>query len=88
MKVKVIKAFIDRETRVHRSVGEVIEVTEKRFNEISSVGNFVIKVDEPETLTFETMKIEELKAYAIDNGIDIGKAKKKAEILAIIKNQQ
>lgn len=36
----------------------------------------------------DKMKIEELKAYAEENGIDLGEAKKKDEILAAIKSHQ
>lgn len=36
----------------------------------------------------DKMTVEELKAYAAENGIDLGDAKKKDEIIAVIKNQQ
>lgn len=36
---------------------------------------------------FSTMKVDELKAYAAKNGIDLGTATKKDEILAVLRNQ-
>lgn len=41
MKVKVIKKFIDKETKKLRPVGSEFECSESRFKEIQSVGNFV-----------------------------------------------
>lgn len=35
--------------------------------------------------SLDTMKVDELRAYAESNNIDIGKATKKADILAVIK---
>jgi hypothetical protein len=37
---------------------------------------------------FDKMTADELKAYAAENNIDISAAKNKAEVLAIIQNQQ
>lgn len=34
---------------------------------------------------FDSMKVEELKEYAAENGIDLGDATKKADIIAVIK---
>ena len=36
----------------------------------------------------DNMTVEKLKAYAAENGIDLGEAKNKAEILAAIKSHQ
>lgn len=47
------------------------------------------KVTEKEPANdFDKMKIDDLKAYAAENGIDLGEAKTKAEIIAFLKNPQ
>lgn len=48
MKVKVMRKFRDRHTGVIHQRGEVLEITESRYNEIMSVGNFVFKFAENE----------------------------------------
>ncbi len=42
------------------------------------------KDEAPKTKTVGKMTVEELKAYAVENGIDLGDAEKKADILAVI----
>lgn len=53
MKVRVIKPFRDRYTKVIYQEGQEIEVTKKRFEEINSAafGPFVEAVVEPEEPT-------------------------------------
>ena len=60
MKVKVIRKFRDIHTNDIHEVGDVLEVTEERFEEINSKKQFVrktratrkkTKVDEPEQAT-------------------------------------
>ena len=41
--------------------------------------------NEQEQVDFDGMKVAELKAYAEENGIDLGEATKKADILSAIK---
>ncbi len=41
MKVKVIKKFLDANTKELHTVGEELEVTNERYKEICKVGNFV-----------------------------------------------
>lgn len=48
MKAKVVQKFIDKNTGVVREVGEEFTCTKKRFNEILSVGEFVVEVVETE----------------------------------------
>lgn len=43
VKVKVIKAFKDKETGKLRKVGETLEITEDRYKEIMKVGKFLRK---------------------------------------------
>ena len=40
MKVKVVNRFVDKETKQLHEYGEVIEVTEARFAEISAAGKY------------------------------------------------
>ena len=41
MKVKVLKAFIDKNTKLLNEVGSVIDVTKERFEELRTAGNYV-----------------------------------------------
>ena len=48
MKAKVVTSFRDKYTGKIHQIGEVLpDISEKRFNEILSVGPFVEKVEEP-----------------------------------------
>lgn len=89
MQVKVTKAFIDKHTREFHDIGEVIEVTEERAKEILSAGEYIKEEkteEKPDLLA--GMTVEQLKDFAKDNGFDISKAKNKAEILAILQENQ
>lgn len=46
MKVKVIRKFIDKETKVLRKVGDVFTCSKDRFAEITKAGNYVVEVEE------------------------------------------
>jgi len=46
MKVKVVIAFTDKHTGKKYKAGEVIDVTAKRFNEITAKGKFIQPVEE------------------------------------------
>lgn len=48
MKVKVIKSFIDKYTEEVYNIDDVIDCSEKRYNEIIKVGNFVEKITKKE----------------------------------------
>lgn len=87
MKVKVVSRFVDKETKQLHEYGEVIEVTEARFAEISAAGKYVEKLpdDTQEEKPLEKMKVDELKEYANAHEIELNDAKTKAEILEAIK---
>ena len=53
MKVKVLKKFRDKNTRIIHKTNEIIEVSEKRFNEISAAGPFIEKIEVVEETTDE-----------------------------------
>ena len=46
MKVKVVKSFIDKETKKVRALGETFECTDNRLKEIQKAGKYVEPVDE------------------------------------------
>ncbi len=52
MKVRVIKAFIDKQTNTVRKVNEVFDCDKARLNEIQKAGSFV------EPVPFEKVKKE------------------------------
>jgi hypothetical protein len=47
MKAKVLIPFTDKETGQKRKKGGVINITAKRFNEITAKGRYIEAVDEP-----------------------------------------
>lgn len=66
------------------------QVEDKDVPSLIKSGAIVIvpaKAEESEK-SLDAMKVEELKAYAEENGIDISKAQKKADIIAAIKSAQ
>lgn len=87
MKVKVVNRFVDKNTKQLHEYGEVIEVTEERFKEISAAGKYVEKIEdeEPKEKPLGKMKVDELKEYAKAHEIELGEAKTKDEILEAIK---
>ena len=87
MTVKVVKEFVDKNTRELRTVGEIIEVEEARANEILAAGKY-IEVEEEKAIPLDKMKVDDLKAFAAEKGIDISEAQNKTEILEILKNHQ
>ena len=56
MKAKVIKEFIDKNTRERYSVWEIITVSKDRFAEILTKGNLVEEVIEPKKEPKKTTK--------------------------------
>ena len=41
MKAKVLKRFIDKETKVLNEIGTEINITKERFEELKAAGNYV-----------------------------------------------
>lgn len=97
---KVIKYFEDLQDNKHPyEVDDIfpregLEVSEERFAELASKYNkqkepLIVKVDEAEKgSNFADMKVDELKAYAAEKGIDLAGATKKADILAKIEEAE
>jgi hypothetical protein len=46
VRAKVVQKFIDKHTNEVRNVGDEFTCTKKRFNEILSVGEFVVEIKE------------------------------------------
>lgn len=64
----------------------VFETDEKAVAEmLKELGHTVVEAEEKKT-NVDEMTVDELKAYAAANNIDLGEATKKADILAAIKN--
>ena len=72
MRVEVIQKFKDKHTGEIRNVGDVLDVTQERFDEIMTVGEFVKEVEEasPSRAELETWKKDELVKLAEDMGLD------------------
>lgn len=92
---KVIKFFHDLQDNKHPyNVGDTyprkdLKVTDERIAELSGKDNLqgcplIEKVEK----SLDEMKVDELKAYAADKGIELGEAKNKADILAKIKEAE
>ena len=60
MKIKVVKSFIDRHTCQNHIVGEVLEVSEERYNEIMKTDPTLI----------EAVKVKERKKKVEDDGTE------------------
>ncbi len=56
MKVKVVMPFKDKEGGKVHGIGEVFDVTPKRFEEIKKAGRYVVEVKQEEKPAKETEK--------------------------------
>lgn len=59
MKVKVLKRFRDKHTREIHSVGDILEITKKRYNEILKVDKLIEVLEEQEKVEDNQEKVEE-----------------------------
>ena len=81
MKVKVIQKFTDKYTGVIYNKGDLLEITEERYNEIMGVGDFVLKIaqddaqnageDDANTLSNDSEKTLTDDSGASQDGFDI-----------------
>lgn len=58
MKVKVIRSFIDKETKQSRAVGEVFDCKEARYEQIETFGHFVEPVTEKKKESEENASVK------------------------------
>lgn len=90
MKVKVTHKFKDKHTGKTYIKGDILDISDERHQEISSVGNFVQIV--PEDVSndgFDEMSIRELKEYA-DNAykLTFKGNMKKSEIIEELRRRE
>lgn len=95
---KVIEYFEDLQDGCHPyEVGdpfprEGLEVSEERFAELAGKYNKqkkpLIEATDEKVCGLADMKVDEIKAYAADKGIDLAGATKKADILAKIQEAE
>lgn len=84
------RPWLDRQAGVYRKRGEEIEVTEARAAVIIGAG-VAVRVDEPAPQPpptddgLEDMTVSELRALADERGIDLGDARRKADIIAALR---
>lgn len=79
MKVKVIKQFKDKYTKVLHRETEIIEITKERFEEINST-SFGVLVEEV-SINLEDMTKKELVAYAKEKDIELDMKMTKKEMI-------
>ncbi len=88
MKVRVIKAFRDKDTKSILKSGQVIEVTEERFSELTGPqGIFVEEIKEEhqvDSSKFENMNKTEIIEYAKGLDVELNMEITKAEMIEIL----
>ena len=83
MKVKVVRRFRDKYTKKIYGIGEIIEVTNERYEEINSTAHGILV--EPIIVDLENMTKAELLEYANAKGIEgLNNRMTKAEIIAAL----
>ena len=83
MKVKVLRKFRDKYTKQVYDKGQIIEVTNERYEEINSTTHGILV--EPITVDLENMTKAELLEYANAKGIEgLNNRMTKAEIIAAL----
>lgn len=90
MKVKVTHKFKDRHTGQLHAKGDVLELTDERYQEIAGAGNFVqIIPDDATSDGFDEMSIRELKEYADQTyKLTFKGGMKKSEIIEILRRRE
>ena len=83
MKVKVLRRFKDKYTKQVYDKGQIIEVTNERYEEINSTAHGILV--EPIPVDLENMTKAELLEYAEAKGIEgLNNRMTKAEIIAAL----
>lgn len=88
MKAKVLKQFKDKYTKELYKKGQVIEVTNERYEEINSTAHgILVKVIEEinaepgQKVNFEDMTKKEIIEYAKSKGVELNTRMTKAEMI-------
>jgi len=80
LNVKVLRKFRDKYTKEVYEKGDIIEVTNERYEEINSTAHGVL-VEKIQEVDFESMTKKELVEYAKEKGIDLDMKMTKAEMI-------
>ena len=80
MNVKVLRKFRDKYTKEVYEKGDIIEVTNERYEEINSTAHGVL-VEKIQEVDFDSMTKKELVEYAKEKGIDLDMKMTKAEMI-------
>lgn len=70
MKVKVLLDYVDKYTYMYNKVGQIIEMTEERFEEINKKRTFVEKIDKKPTKKRKSRKKDVDDCLLVD-GVNI-----------------
>ena len=80
MKVKVLRNFRDKYTKKLYKKGQIIDVTNERYEEINSTAHGIL-VEKVEEINFESMTKKELAEYAKNKGIKLNMKMTKEEMI-------
>ena len=80
MKVKVVRRFRDKYTKKLYKKGQIIEVTNERYEEINSTAHGIL-VEKLDEINLGSMTKKELVEYAKNKGIELDMRMTKAEML-------
>lgn len=80
MKVRVLRRFSDKYTKKIYGIGEIIEVTNERYEEINSTAHGIL-VEKLDEIDLGSMTKKELVEYAKNKGIELDMRMTKAEMI-------
>jgi len=80
MKVRVVKKFVDKYTKQVYEIGQIIDITHERYEEINSTAHGIL-VEKLDEINLESMTKKELVEYAKNKGIELDMRMTKAEML-------
>lgn len=80
MKVKVLRKFRDKYTKQVYDKGQIIEVSNERYEEINSTAHGIL-VEKLDEIDVRSMTKKELVEYAKNKGIELDMRMAKAEML-------
>ncbi len=95
MKAKVTKMYRDKNDGIIRNVGEIVELTDERYAEISAHGKYVFPIedapaaDDEQPDGLDAMTIRELKEYADTTyKLTFKNGTKRAEIIECLREME
>ena len=81
MKVRVLRRFRDKYTKKIYGIGEIIEVTNERYEEINSTAHGILVEPIEEEINLEDMTKKEIIKYAEKKGIELNPRMTKADMI-------